>query len=91
MDNLPLFSVVWIDAEREPQCAPNPRYPQGVHVDVSAGASKVCVQPLPYPAKRCGFYRLFCLQCGRTAVVTTAGRADDPKSVTLACNNQPKT
>ena len=29
------FSIEWIDRERNPKCAPNPNYPDGIDVDLS--------------------------------------------------------
>ena len=77
--------VKWIDAKREPQCPPNPSYPDGIDIDASAGATPSCTVALPYPAKRCGRYEVRCKACGYVAVVTTAGRTDDPKSIRLPC------
>jgi hypothetical protein len=79
------FSVTWNDAEREPQCAPDPDYPDGKDVDVSQGAGTTCTVELPHPAKRCGFYDVRCTLCGFRAMITTAGRPDDPKSVRFPC------
>ena len=79
------FSVAWVDAGREPQCPANPLYPSGITIDASGGAEKSCTVPLGYPAKRCGRYEVECKICGVTAAITTAGRADDPSSVKLAC------
>lgn len=79
------FTVNWIDFKREPQCAPDARYPDGIELDASMGRFPSCKADLPYPAKRCGLYHVKCLECGETALVTTAGRPDDPKSVTLPC------
>jgi len=79
------ISVEWIDGGREPQCAPNPRFPNGIDLDAAHGASATCAVPLPYPAKRCGYYVVKCKACGLSVAVTTAGRPDDPKSVKLAC------
>lgn len=31
------FDLVWVDKGREPQCAPNPDFPDGVDVDVTMG------------------------------------------------------
>jgi hypothetical protein len=76
---------LWKDAGREPKCAPNPDYPNGIDLDVSDGADKTCVADLPYPAKRIGSYAVECQVCGATAACTTAGRVDDPKSIKLAC------
>lgn len=79
------FEVEWVDRGREPQVAPNPAYPTGIDIDLSQGAKVTCQSALPYPAKRIGFYHVKCNVCGLTAVVTTAGRIDDPRSLTMAC------
>ena len=79
------FVVEWEDNEREPQCLPDPQYPHGIDLDASRGKLPSCHIVLPYPAKRCGLYTLRCTLCGMTAACTTAGRVDDPRSVTLAC------
>lgn len=44
-----------------------------------------CRVALPYPAKRCGAYVVTCRICGTRTGVTTAGRADDPRSLTVSC------
>jgi hypothetical protein len=79
------FRIEWEDYEREPKCAPDPAYPEGVDLDASKGQLPSCHITLPYPARRCGLYTLACTLCGMTAACTTAGRVDDPRSVTLAC------
>jgi len=79
------MKVEWHDAGREPQCAPNPAYPSGIDVDCSDGAEATCTSALPYPAKRCGQFSVYCETCGQFIVVTTAGRPDDPRSVKIAC------
>ena len=79
------FTVHWLDRQREPKDAPDPNYPFGIDLDVSKGAKATCTAKLPYPAKRCGVYIVQCQLCGFTAAVTTAGRADDPKSVKIPC------
>jgi hypothetical protein len=84
------FKVEWIDLEREPKNAPDPNYPNGIHIDVSQG-KKSCMTALPYPAKRCGQYYVECQKCGTNALVTTAGRVDDPKSVRLPCKGKEST
>lgn len=78
--------VNWVDGNCEPRCPPNPEYPLGIDVDASHGAPKTCKVSLPYPAKRCGYYEVTCLACGSRASVTTAGRVDDPRSLTVACH-----
>ena len=82
------MKVSWIDSGREPQCAPNPAFPKGIDVDVSGERLSCCTAKLPYPAKRCGYYLVECERCGFTCVVTTAGRPDDPRSVTVPCKIQ---
>ena len=79
------FEIEWIDHSREPQNDPDPAYPNGVDVDAARGAACACKVNLPYPAKRCGNFVVRCLTCGFTAAITTAGRADDPRSVTVPC------
>ena len=82
------ISVKWIDRFREPTQAPDPKYPNGIDINlVAKGDRKSCRTELPYPAKRCGHYLLECDQCGYRAVITTAGRPDDPKSVRLPCKD----
>lgn len=79
------LKVEWIDRCREPRCAPNPSYPNGIDVDSSFGAPATCSTDLPYPAKRCGLYVVTCEGCGIRVAVTTAGRPDDPRSLKVAC------
>lgn len=82
-----IHDIQWIDSGREPQCAPNPRYPEGIDLfDFFADdGRRACKVELPYPAKRCGFYRIECRICRRVVGCTTAGRPDDPRSITMAC------
>lgn len=82
------FRIQWHDAHHEPQVAPNPRYPTGVDVDVSAGAVARCKTALPYPARRIGYYEVRCRSCGVHVAITTAGGPDDPRSLTVACKSQ---
>lgn len=79
------LNVKWIDGHRIARLRPNPNYPMGIDVDTSAGAVKTCTTSLPYPAERCGFYQIKCERCGLTALISTAGRLDDPRSVRVAC------
>lgn len=83
--------VTWLDRGREPKCAPNPKYPTGIDLDVSDGAKRACSVALPYPAARCGVYVVKCRACGRRVGCTTAGRPDDPRSIKIACANQEET
>jgi hypothetical protein len=80
--------VTWRDGGREPQCEPNPNYPEGIDLDASDGAARTCVAKLPYPAKRCGHFLVKCRACGSRVACTTAGRPDDPRSIKIACADQ---
>lgn len=84
-DRNPAMRVTWVDERRQPRHPPNPAYPNGIEVDCSGGAAVTCTQALAYPAKGCGQYFLVCETCGRTILVTATGRADDPRSVKVAC------
>lgn len=77
--------IIWHDSGRSPQCAPDPRYPLGVDLDLSKGAEATCSEQLKYPAPRCGVYFACCDICKQTALITVAGRPDDPRSIKLAC------
>ena len=81
------FEIEWHDAGREPQCPPNPAYPHGIDLDKSEGEWPRCKTELPYPARRIGYYEVYCRKCRLRAAITTAGRPDDPRSITLACNS----
>jgi hypothetical protein len=75
----------WVDFFREPQRQPNPAYPAGIDVDATGGKTPCCTIDLRHPAPRCGAWLIKCTLCGLTAMATTAGRADDPRSLTVAC------
>lgn len=85
------WQIEWIDRGREPQCAPNPKYPNGIDIDSSHGASVTCFSKLPCPAPRIGLWMVTCRTCGRREAVTTAGRPDDPRSLRMACDRTPAT
>lgn len=79
-----MHTVEWIDSGREPEVAPDPRYPLGKHIDAGM-AGESCKVQLPYPARRCGHFVVTCALCSLRTLITTAGRPDDPRSVTLPC------
>jgi hypothetical protein len=79
------FNIEWIDSGSEPTQKPNPDYPKGIDLDGTRPGQKGCRTPLPYPAKRCGYFIIQCLTCHYRIAVTTAGRPDDPRSVRLPC------
>ena len=82
------FSVVWQDFEREPKCDPNPDFPDGKDVVLPMSPiAKSCKVVLDCPAPRCGAYQVQCRECGIFVTITTAGRPDDPRSVTMPCRS----
>jgi hypothetical protein len=82
------FDITWIDSGREPQCLPDPAYPNGTDIPCSEpDARQICGVALPYPAQRCGLYVIRCKICDLTVAVNTVGRPDDPKSVQIACKS----
>jgi len=78
------MKITFLDSGREPQCAPNPAYPNGMDVDLSFGG-QYCTVTLPYPAPRCGAMVIKCEICGLCNAVTVAGRPDDPRTVKMGC------
>lgn len=79
------MKITWLDSGREPTGKPNPAFPDGVDIDASRGEPIFCRTALPYPAPRCGAFEVRCPKCDASALVTTAGRLDDPRSLKLAC------
>lgn len=79
------FIVTWNDSGREPRCPPDPRYPHGIEIRIGDQALPHCKVALPYPAKRCGQYLVRCRLCNLIVILTTAGRADDPRSAEIPC------
>lgn len=75
----------WFDKGIEPTSKSNPAYPNGMTVDLAGDADCGCSIELPYPAKRCGLYVIKCSECNYTCGITTAGRPDDPRWVTVPC------
>jgi hypothetical protein len=76
------------DGGGEPQCSPNPAYPKGKDIDISAPELSRCRGELPYvmwPERGLGILMVTCLRCGVRTAITTAGRPDDPISLTQNC------
>jgi len=81
--------VTWIDSGRTATGQPDPDYPDGINLSLTQNRfGPSCRVKLPYPAKRIGFHLIECATCGYSAVVTAAGRRDDPCSVTLPCKTR---
>lgn len=79
------FNIRWIDSGQYPKVQPNPAYPTGIDVVGVGGDEDGCRVALPYPAKRIGSYIVKCKLCGFRLALTTAGRPDDPRSVSVPC------
>lgn len=83
------LSVKFLDRGREPRCPPDPDFPAGRVIDLTDGASACCAITLDgvdlYPAPRCGLLLVTCSFCKANALVTTAGRVDDPRTIKLGC------
>jgi len=87
------FKIEWHDHGREPQCPPDPAFPNGMDLDCAVWCVEgwpTCKTDLPYPAKRCGYYIVECKLCGFSAAITTAGRPDDPRSFKMGCKKRDK-
>lgn len=81
-------SVEWIDAGRAAQCPADPAFPEGVTIDLRGGQiSPHCVAKFKYPAVHCGRWVISCT-CGYSAIVTAAGRADDPRVALIPCKRK---
>jgi len=83
------FYIVWVDAGQEPRHPANPAYPQGIDIDVAGSQTPRCTTALPYPARRIGGYDVTCTLCGLRVACSTAGRTDDPRSLTVPCKRVP--
>jgi hypothetical protein len=78
-------TLEWIDAGREPQCPPDPRFPHGVVGDLRKDPFLPhCRVDLKYPARGVGHWLISCT-CGYSAIVTAAGRPDDPRLALIPC------
>lgn len=79
------IDVHFIDSGRDPKEKPDPKYPDGKHINLATfPAAKTCCRNLP-KAPRCGVLSIKCITCGFVALVTVAGRPDDPRTVVLPC------
>jgi hypothetical protein len=58
-----------------------------MELDLTKGAKVACLAELPYPAECCGVLIVRCTKCGENVAITTAGRADDPRTVKLPCKS----
>jgi hypothetical protein len=66
---------------------PDIRYPNGIDLSVvpKGHDGGVCLVTLLRPADGIGCWVITCEECGLTVACTTAGRIDDPRSMTMPC------
>ena len=80
------FAIMFRPSGRgKAQCGPDPKYPTGIDISLSPPGAPSCTAKLPYPAPECGIFIVKCQNCPQVAAVTAAGRADDPRQVTIPC------
>jgi len=83
------ITVKFNDSGRKAQNPADPRHPRGVDLSVVEDKAKpYCGFGLPYPAPGVGTYSVVCDDCRFTALVTVAGRADDPRSIAMNCKGR---
>lgn len=82
------FKLQFLTKGQKATQQPDPRYPTGMEVDMSYGRTPTCQIKPPYPAVSVGTFHATCDRCGLTIAFTVAGRVDDPKLVTVACNKE---
>ena len=82
-----MITVKFHSHHRRAKVAPNPKHPSGIDIDLAPGVNG-CTTRLPYPAECCGVWLVRCSVCETSAAITAAGRADDPRSVKLACKHR---
>lgn len=81
------FLIHFAESGRSLPGGPNPRFPNGTNIRLSAEDEDKpsCTVKLPYPAKSMGAWKVECSECGARAGCFAGGRADDPKSMQLLC------
>ncbi len=79
------IDITFNDSGRAATQPSNPKFPDGIDIDISAPGRASCCFNLSYPAPRVGTYSIVCRTCRYTAVITVAGRPDDPRTLTLPC------
>jgi hypothetical protein len=83
------FDIHWIRRAPGPATQPpDPKYPFGMDHDITLGLRPACRIALPCPAAGIGIWAITCKRCGFVTACTTAGRADDPVSITIPCKRR---
>jgi hypothetical protein len=80
-----MIKIQFLSHHRKARVAPDPKFPNGIDINLAGEAGKTCQVTLPYPAPECGVWILNCEDCGYRAAITTAGRTDDPRSAKVPC------
>lgn len=88
MTEKPQFTVMATGRRGPPQRPPDPRYPEGMDLTEAAPGVPSCRAELPYPAPERLVWIVRCRRCGLSLAITAAGRADDPRSVTVPCRGK---
>ena len=78
------LTAQWISERRKARNPPNPAFPDGLDLDISAGRP-ACSLALDYPAPCVGAWLIKCALCGMSVVVAAAGRPDDPRAIKIPC------
>lgn len=81
----PRFKILFQPSPGTVMEKPDARYPDGRALDGAHGKEPSCLAILHYPAPGVGAYMIGCKVCGKRMTVTTAGRADDARSVRIPC------
>lgn len=93
---IPKFEIEYLPSKAEGIREIKPEYPNGVDVDLSAGAQDICVATLIYPAPQSGLCNVTCQNCGYQIALSVHAMADDAKSIKVPCfraafsENQPE-
>lgn len=86
------WDIRWVAREggRAPRVAADPQWPKGKELKTYYAEFPSCRGELPYvmwPERGLGMLMVTCRKCGVVTAVTTAGRPDDPISLTQNCKD----
>lgn len=84
-DTKPHHKVVYISRGHDPKVPFNRAHPWGIDLGNAEGGLSCHVELEPWPTPECGLLYVECKKCGTNAMITTAGRVDDPRSINLPC------
>lgn len=83
------FSIEFMPSGRgKAQCPSDPKFPQGKIFDLRLIENVAsCDVDLEWPSPECGAWVIRCQECKSSALVTCAGRKDDPIKIKINCKN----